>query len=90
VVEPRPWTAALGDPAHPVRLAGLAVVEHVRRRADRRGALVLLEDGRHAITGPALIVGDAVRLRRYAEERLRRAGAGGERSWWRDVADALG
>jgi hypothetical protein len=89
-VEPRPWTAALGDPAHPVRLAGLAVVEHVRRRADRRGALVLLEDGRAAITGPALIVGAPARLLRYADERLRRATGAAERLWWREVADALG
>jgi cell volume regulation protein A len=89
-VRPRPWTAALGDPAHPVRVAGLAVVEHLRVRGGVPGALVLLEDGRHALTGPVLLVGREAELRRYAGERLRRAPAPGEQVWWRDVLDALG
>jgi cell volume regulation protein A len=86
---PRPWTASHGDPAHPVRIAGLAVAEHHRIRADVPGALVTLEDGRYALTGPALLVGDAVRLRRYAGERLERAEEATARLWWRDVLDAL-
>jgi cell volume regulation protein A len=89
-VRPRPWTAMLGDPAHPVRVAGLAVVEHVRVRADVPGALVVLEDGRYALTGPALLVGERTALRRYADERLRRARAAEAGVWWRDVLDALG
>jgi hypothetical protein len=89
-VRPRPWTAALGDPAHPVRVAGLAVVEHLRVRAGVPGALVVLEDGRHALTGPVLLVGTQAELRHYAGERLRRAAKPGEQVWWRDVLDALG
>jgi cell volume regulation protein A len=89
-VRPRPWTAALGDPAHPVRVAGLAVVEHLRVRGGVPGALVVLEDGRHALTGPVLVVGRDVELRRYAGERLRRASTSAEQVWWRDVLDALG
>jgi hypothetical protein len=50
---------------------------------------VVLEDGRHALTGPVLLVGEGTELRRYAGERLARAGAE-ERVWWRDVLDALG
>jgi potassium/hydrogen antiporter len=88
-IRPRPWTAALGDPAHPVRVAGLAVVEHLRVRSGVPGALVVLEDGRHALTGPAFLVGEGTELRRYAGERLARAGAE-ERVWGRDVLDALG
>jgi potassium/hydrogen antiporter len=89
-VGPRPWPAALGDPSHPVRVAGLAVAEHVRERSGPiPGALVLLEDGRFALTGPALVMGDASALDRYAEERLRRAGEPREQVWWRDVRDAL-
>ena len=87
---PRPWTSADGDPAHPVRVLGLAITEHLRVRADVPGALVVLEDGRYAITGPALLVGDAGPLRRYAGERLERAEKAAARLWWRDVLDALG
>jgi potassium/hydrogen antiporter len=89
-VRPRPWTAAEGDPAHPVRVAGLAVVEHLRVRAGVPGALVRLEDGRYAITGPALLVDEPPALRRYAQERLDRAAEPRAATWWRDVADALG
>jgi cell volume regulation protein A len=89
-VRPRPWPAALGDPAHPVRVAGLAIVEHVRMRADVPGALVVLEDGRYALTGPVLLVGDGAAVRGYAYERQRRAGASAQQIWWRDVLDALG
>jgi cell volume regulation protein A len=89
-VRPRPWTAGLGDPAHPVRVAGLAVLEHLRVRRDVPGALVVLEDARYALTGPALLIGDAATLARYADERLARALQPTERLWWRDVLDALG
>jgi cell volume regulation protein A len=88
-VRPRPWVERLGDPAHPVRVAGLAVVEHLRVRTGIPGALVRLEDGRCAITGPALLVGAAPALLRYAHERLERALEPRDRVWWRDVADAL-
>jgi cell volume regulation protein A len=88
-VRPRPWTERLGDPAHPVRVAGLAVVEHLRVRPGVPGALVRLEDGRFAITGPALLVADGPALLRYARERLDRAVEARDRVWWRDVADAL-
>jgi hypothetical protein len=50
----------------------------------------VLEDGRHALTGPVLLVGREAELRRYADERLRRAAAPAEQVWWRDVLDALG
>jgi cell volume regulation protein A len=87
---PRPWPAALGDPSHPVRVAGLAVAEHVRVRSGPvPGALVRLEDGRFALTGPALVMGEGSVLDRYAEERLRRADEPREQVWWRDVRDAL-
>jgi cell volume regulation protein A len=89
-VGPRPWPAALGDPSHPVRVAGLAVAEHVRVRSGPvPGALVRLEDGRFALTGPALVMGEGSVLDRYAEERLRRADEPREQVWWRDVRDAL-
>jgi potassium/hydrogen antiporter len=88
-VAPRPWTAAAGDPAHPVRVAGLAVAEHRLMRADLPGALVVLEDGRQALTGPVYLIADRSELRRYAGERQARAGTNAEGRWWRDVLDAL-
>jgi potassium/hydrogen antiporter len=88
-LRPRPWTAAMGDPAHPVRVAGLAVVEHQCVRPDLPGALVRLEDGRHALTGPALIVGGTAAIARYAGERMERASTPAQRAWWRDVLDVV-
>ena len=49
----RPWSDADGDPAHPRELRGREVVEHLRTRRDVPGALVILGDGRYAVTGPA-------------------------------------
>jgi potassium/hydrogen antiporter len=85
----RPWSVYDGDPAHPVRLDDVPVVEHLRRRTDQPGALVALADGRHAITGTTLTVGHAPQLRRYAEERAARAADDAERAWWRRLGGAL-
>src|SRR5215216_269881 len=51
----RPWED--GDRAHPQAVKGSRVVEHLRTRRDVPGALVILEDGRYAVTGPLLMVG---------------------------------
>jgi hypothetical protein len=72
-----------------VRLDGVAVVEHLRARLDRSGALVRLGDGRYAITGAALTVGPAADLRRYVDERLARALDEDDRTWWTTVGTAL-
>jgi potassium/hydrogen antiporter len=86
----RPWSVNDGDPDHPVRIDDVPVVEHLRIRPDAPGALVLLADGRHALTGAALAVGGARRLRGYTEARARRARDAQERAWWDEVALALG
>jgi hypothetical protein len=83
------WTAGDGDPADPELVSGALVVERLRLRRDRRGALVRLEDGRYAVTGSTLAVGPIDVLRRYARERLTRSPAGGEAGWWGEVAAAL-
>jgi potassium/hydrogen antiporter len=85
----RPWSVRDGDPGHPMRVDDAAVVEYVRSRHDSPGALVALEDGRHAITGATLVVGGAARLRNYAEERSARSEDGQERDWWRELAATL-
>jgi cell volume regulation protein A len=84
------WLREHGDPAHPVLLDDVAVVEHLRARPDTSGALVRLQDGRYAITGSTLTVGPAAHLRRYVAERLARAVDDDERTWWTTLATALG
>jgi cell volume regulation protein A len=85
----RPWTEDDGDPSHPREVLGIAVVEHLRTRRDRPGALVALADGRYAITGPLLAVGGPKLLQRHVRERLRLAKSEQERAWWQEVAGAL-
>jgi cell volume regulation protein A len=86
----RAWSVHDGDPDNPVRVDDAAVVEHVLLRPDAPGALVMLEDGRLAITGATVAVGAARRLRGYAEARARRPADGLEQAWWNEVAAALG
>ena len=85
----RPWTAADGDPADPEIVAGALVLETLRTRGDRAGALVHLENGRLAVTGPSLAVGDAGPVRRYADVRLAVATDRPEQAWWREVIATL-
>jgi cell volume regulation protein A len=85
----RPWTEEDGDPAYPRRVMELAVIDHLRTRRDRRGALVGLEDGRFAITGPRLALGGGTQLQRYARRRLVEEEDDAARAWWQEVIGAL-
>ena len=85
----RPWMAYHGDPGQPVEILGLDVVEHVRTRRDTRGALVLLADGRYAVTGPLLAIGAPGPLQAHARNRVIRAGTDAEKAWWQEVIGAL-
>jgi cell volume regulation protein A len=84
----RPWSDADGDPAHPRDVAGHRVVEHMRTRRDVPGALVVLEDGRFAVTGPILMMGPAGQVQAQARRRLARARDDAEMSWWQEVIGA--
>jgi cell volume regulation protein A len=85
----RPWDEAEGDPAHPRTVAGHLVVEHLRTRRDVPGALVLLADGRFAVTGPVLMIGPAAQLQAQARRRLAAAaGDDAEYAWWQEVIGA--
>ncbi|HEY2603007.1 MAG TPA: potassium/proton antiporter [Thermoleophilaceae bacterium] len=86
----QPWTAADGDPCDPELVAGVPVVELVQARGDAGGALVVLEDGRAALTGTSLVAGSADQVRGYASRRLTRARDQAEEEWWREVVAALG
>jgi cell volume regulation protein A len=84
-----PWLDEHGDPAHPVSLHSIPVVEHVRTRRDAPGALVKLADGRLAITGATLTVAPAADLQRYVTRRLSQAVDSDERAWWTSLAVTL-
>jgi len=85
----RPWRERDGDPAHPAAVAGVEVLERMRSRRDRPGALVALADGRFAFTGPVMAVGSPVQVQDAARQRLGLAAEETEQAWWRDVVGAL-
>jgi len=86
----RPWREEDGDAAHPSALMDARVVEQLRTRRDGvPGALVALDDGRYAATGPVLSVGSRTDVQRTARELLSRSTSGGEQAWWREVIGAL-
>ena len=84
----RPWSEDDGDPAHPREVRGIAVVEHVRTRRDVPGALVILADGRFAVTGPILMMGPPGQVQSQARRRLIQATDDAERAWWQEVIGA--
>jgi potassium/hydrogen antiporter len=78
-----------GSVTHPDRIEDIEVVAHLRTRRDVPGALVLLADGRYAITGPLLAVGPPRLLQRHVRQQLHRAESDQEQAWWQEVAGAL-
>ena len=84
----RPWTEADGDPARPRDIAGKAVVEHLRTRRDIPGALVILADGRFAVTGPILMLGPPGQVQAQVRRRLVRTTDDAELAWWQEVIGA--
>jgi cell volume regulation protein A len=84
----RPWDDADGDPSHPTELLGRAVVEHLRTRRDVPGAMVVLDDGRYAVTGPLLMVGPPSQLQFQARRRLQFTDDDAARAWWQEVIGA--
>jgi cell volume regulation protein A len=68
---------------------GIEVVDQLRTRRDKAGALVALADGRYAFTGPVVAVGPSQPLQELARRRLGRARDDAERAWWREVIGAL-
>jgi cell volume regulation protein A len=86
----RPWNPQEdGDPGHPSELLGVYVRDHLRTRRDRPGALLVLADGRYAVTGPTLAVGASRQLQAYARRRLAHEADDTARAWWQEVIGAL-
>lgn len=85
----RGWDAADGDPGRPERVAGRDVVDRLRTRRDVPGALVLLDDGYLAVTGPVLALGRERLLSEWVRRKARAAAGEAERAWWEEVLGAL-
>jgi cell volume regulation protein A len=85
----RPWTEADGDAGFPKDVQGVPVAEQIRTRRDTRGALVMLVDGRFAVTGPLLAMGGPLQLQRHARRRLSAEQDAAARAWWQEVIGAL-
>ena len=86
----RSWTEEDGDPGRPERIAGIEVAERLRTRRDSPGALMLLADGRYAVTGDSLVaVGGRGQVAAWAVRRFARAEGGGAKAWWQEVAGVL-
>ena len=67
---------------------GLDVIERLNTRWDVPGALVVLADGRYAVTGPHVLVGSREQVQWHARRRLRTAKTDAERAWWQEVIGA--
>jgi cell volume regulation protein A len=85
----RPWQEADGDPTRVEQVAGRQVVDRLRTRRDQPGALVLLDDGYFAVTGPVLALGREQLLSQWVRRKARAARSDAERSWWEEVLGAL-
>jgi potassium/hydrogen antiporter len=84
----RPWPKDGGDPGRPREIDGEPVVDLLRIRRDEPGALAVLQDGRYAVTSPALAVGARDDLIEWARRRLR-GSEDDERAWLQMLIGAL-
>jgi len=85
----RRWTDDDGDAGFPKHVHGVPVAEQIRTRRDQRGALVALDDGRFAVTGPLVAIGGPLQVQRYARRRLTSEEDDAARAWWQEVIGAL-
>ena len=85
----RRWEDDDGDPLHPQQVLGRKVIEHLRTRHDQPGALVALDDGRYAVSGPLLVAGSAAQVQGHSRKRLAHSADDAERAWWQEVIGAL-
>lgn len=81
-------SAIEGTVSAPSEVLGTPVVSRLRTRRDRPGALLALEDGRYAITGPVIVIGSRNAITDYARRQLREL-EGDERSWLQTVIGAI-
>jgi len=86
----KPWREEFGDPSAPSVVERVEVVRRLRVRRDVPGALLMLADGRFAVTGEGVVaVGGQRQLFRYVRERIQRAETPAARAWWQEVAGVV-
>ncbi len=85
----RPWDPSEGDPGRARTVLGIDVVERLRTRHDVPGSLVVLADGRFAVTGPTVAVGGSEQIQGYARRRLGLESSDAARAWWQEVIGAV-
>jgi cell volume regulation protein A len=86
----KPWNEADGDPAAPEQIEGVRVTRTLRTRREARGSLVLLADGRLAVTGAGVVAtGSQRQLVRYCRDRIGRSETPEVKAWWQEVAGAV-
>ncbi len=87
----RGTTSRDGDPGAPETIDGVAVAQRLRTRRDGSGSLVVLADGRYAVTSAKLLaVGGRRRLAEWCARRVAAPGpTQAERAWWQELAGAL-
>ena len=86
----KPWRSDQGDPAEPEQVEDVPVLRILRTRREQRGALMVLADGRMAVTGDNVVaVGGPAQLLRYCRERIGRSQNQQARAWWQEVAGVV-
>ena len=87
----RPTRADDGDTGAPKAVDGVEVSQTLRTRPDVAAAIVVLVDGRFAVTGPDLIaVGGRRNLARWCAERAERASTSPQdRAWLQEAIGAV-
>ena len=81
-------SAVVGDLDDPQQILDQKVVARLRVRRDQPGALVALEDGRYAVTGPLLIAGSRDDVTTYARRRVNTDDPE-QRAWLQTIVGAL-
>jgi len=86
----RAWKASDGDPCAPWRVLGQPVTTVLLVSDERASAVVLLADGRCALTGHRLVVGSLEAVRGYARSSAFKFRADqATRHWLHSAADRL-
>jgi hypothetical protein len=83
-----PWHPDWGDQDRPRHVAGIKVARGLLHRESGGGGLVILTDGRFALTGSTYAIGTARAVMRDARSKSRAASVG-ERAWLLMVAEEL-
>jgi hypothetical protein len=83
------WSVRHDDPSEPRQVDGTNVSRRLAARDGVAGALVELDDGRFAVTGPSMAAGSFRQIDRYARRRLDAAPDRAEAQWWMTVREAL-